>query len=39
MLSWATGLVVNNAVILAVIIVLVIAVYLVWRGKFPGAGQ
>ena len=39
MLSWAAELVANNAVILAVVIILVIAVYLVWRGKSPGAGQ
>jgi hypothetical protein len=39
MLSWATGLVVNNAVILAVVIVLLIAVYLGWQRRFPGAGQ
>jgi len=39
MLAWATDLIVNNAVILAVVLVLVIAVYLVWQRRSPGAGQ
>jgi hypothetical protein len=39
MLAWATDLIVNNAVILAVVLVLVIAVYLGWQRRFPGAGQ
>jgi hypothetical protein len=39
MLSWVADLVVNNAVILAVVLVLVIAVYLGWQRRFPGAGQ
>jgi hypothetical protein len=36
MISWVVGLVVADAVILAVVIVLVVAVYLYRQGEFPG---
>jgi beta propeller repeat protein len=39
MMSWASDLVVNNAIIPVVVAILAIAGYLVAQGRFPGSGQ
>jgi PKD repeat protein len=39
MMGWAAGLMLDNAPVLGVVLILVIAVYLVRQGKFPGSGK
>jgi len=39
MIGWAADLMVNNAIVLAGVLILIIAVYLVRQGRFPGSGQ
>jgi beta propeller repeat protein len=39
MIGWAADLMVNNAIVLAGVLILIIAVYFVRQGRFPGSGQ
>jgi len=39
MMGWAAGLMLDNALVLGVVLILVIAVYLVRQGKIPGSGK
>ena len=39
MIGWAADLMVNNSIVLAGVLILIIAAYLVRQGRFPGSGQ